>query len=68
MKSLVARVTNRTHSAEPAEVNDENDASRTDSSAPGSGTVTPIEGGVLKAGRSAAVKVGGKRRGAVRKR
>lgn len=44
------------------------DGSETTSDEPGSGTVTPNGDNILKGGKAATVKAGGKRRKAVRKR
>ncbi|KAF7977442.1 hypothetical protein HWV62_3607 [Athelia sp. TMB] len=71
IKNLLARATNRTSNdkTEPiAEVTEDTESSETESSAPESGTTTPIEGGAAKAGRQPAMRAGGKRRGNVRKR
>ncbi|KZP32971.1 DnaJ-domain-containing protein [Athelia psychrophila] len=72
VRNLYASVTNRarpTPTETPAEVNEDTTESyETESSAPGSGTATPIDGGAPKAGRAPAVKAGGVRRGNVRKR
>jgi len=71
VKNLYTSATTRTSPVKtetPAEVNEGTESSETESSAPGSGTATPIEGGAPKAGRAPAVRAGGVRRGNIRKR
>lgn len=73
IKSTFAKIAHRTpkDSDEAAEDNGEDGSSETASDNPGSGTVTPNNEGApttLKGGRQAAVKAGGKRRKAVKKR
>jgi len=70
---LVSKITHRTpkDSEEPLENDGADESSESGSESPGSGTATPnneAAPAVLKGGRPAAVKAGGKRRKAVRKR
>jgi len=68
LKFSVAKVTDRNLPVDvPIESNGD-DGSETTSDEPGSGTVTPNGDNVLKGGKAATVKAGGKRRKAVRKR
>lgn len=73
LKSSFVKVTTRSSPSEvEAPIGDNgDDSSETASDGPGSGTVTPNGDGaptVLKGGKAATVKAGGKRRKAVRKR
>jgi len=75
LKSLIAKITNRTTVDSddlPEDDDNADELSETASETAGSGTVTPnneaMSSVVLKGGRAAAVKAGGKRRKAVRKR
>lgn len=74
IKFLIAKFTNRAmmDSDAPPEGGDGDEVSETASETAGSGTVTPdneaAPPAILKGGRVAAVKAGGKRRKAVRKR